>query len=271
LRLTNVLLDTRFMRIPIYAWVVEHPEGLIVIDTGETSKINDPNFFPVLQRPYWLSQYRFHINPEDEIGEQMRQRGLPPEDVRWVVLTHAHFDHTDALYHFPNAQFIISEKEYSDVERFRSAHFAFPSKWPEWFKPHVIRYIPEKIGPFEQSYVLTQDGTVRIVPTPGHTLGHQSVIVEDNGLSYFFGGDSSFDLRSLLEERIDAPAFDENKVLESRRRILDLAYDTPLVYLTTHDWDTEKRLEQRIILSRQQVAVGNEHFEHDNETMNRFR
>jgi N-acyl homoserine lactone hydrolase len=255
LRLNSVLLDRQFMRIPIYAWVIEHPEGLIVIDTGETSKVTDPNYFPILQRPYWLSQYRFYVNPEDEIGEQMRQMALPPEAVRWVILTHTHFDHSDALYHFPNAQFIISEKEYRDVSRFRSAHFAFPSKWPGWFRPHVIRYLPEAIGPFEQSYVLTQDGTVRIVPTPGHTLGHQSVIVEDKGLSFFFGGDSSFDLESLLDERIDAPAFDENKVLETRRLILDYAEDRPTVYLTTHDQQTAERLEQRLILSRKPVAV----------------
>jgi N-acyl homoserine lactone hydrolase len=256
LRLGSVLLDRQFMRIPVYAWVIEHPEGLIVIDTGETANVNKPDFFPLLQRPYWLSQYRFYINPEDELGAQMRERGLPPEEVRWVVLTHTHFDHTDALYHFPNAKFIISEKEYSDVSRFRSAHFAFPSKWPGWFKPHVIRYFPEAIGPFEQSYALTEDGTVQIVPTPGHTLGHQSVIVEDEGLSYFFGGDSSFDLKSLLNETIDAPAFDENKVLETRRRILDFADDRPTVYLTTHDFKTEERLKQRIILSRQQIEQG---------------
>jgi N-acyl homoserine lactone hydrolase len=256
LRLSSVLLDSQFIQIPVYVWVIEHPEGVIVIDTGESARVNDPDYFPALQRPFWHSQYRFHVRPEDEVGSQLRLLGIPPEEVRWVLLTHAHFDHTDGLHHFPNSEIIISQKEHDDVYRYRSAHFAFPSKWPKRLKQRTIRYTPERIGAFRESFQLTQAGDVHIVPTPGHTSGHQSIILQDEGFTFFFGGDSSFDLASLLSGTMDAPAVNAPQDLETRRQILDYADQQPLIYLTTHDHEMPKRLEQRITLSLQaQQAV----------------
>jgi glyoxylase-like metal-dependent hydrolase (beta-lactamase superfamily II) len=243
-RLTSVLLDGTWTRIPVFVWVIEHPEGVIVIDTGETAQVNHPDYFPVLQRPYWHSQYRFHVTPEMEAGAQLRQIGIPPQEVRWVVMTHMHFDHSDALYHFPKAEFIVSRREHEDVYEYRSAHFAFPSKFPDWFNPTVIDYRPERVGTFTSSYPLTQAGDVHIVPTPGHTSGHQSVVLLEEGMVFFFGGDSSFDQDSLLTQRLDAPAVNAQQVFETRQHILDYARQTPLVYLTTHDPETATRLGQ---------------------------
>lgn len=248
LRLASVLLDPGFRDIPVYTWAIEHPEGVIVIDTGMTAQVNDPDYFPALQRPYWRTQYRYKITPDDEIGPQLRARGISPDDVRWVIITHTHFDHTMALYHFPKSEIIFLRKEYEDTQRFRSAHFAFPSKWPDWLEPRLIDYVPERFGPFEEGFVLTQAGDVRIVPTPGHTMGHQSVILQDNGQTIFFAADASFDLPSLLNGTLDAPAFNSNETLKTRQRILNLAVLTPLVYLPTHDPDTERRLNQRTAL-----------------------
>lgn len=246
MRLTNVLLDDEFVSIPVYMWVIEHPEGVIVVDTGETARVNDPDFFPWIQRPYWKSQYRFNITPEEEAGAQLRQMGIPPEEVRWVILTHTHFDHSDGLGAFRNAEFLISRKERDDIYRYRSAHFGFPAKWPDWFKPRVIDYHSSQVGAFDAYYPVTKAEDVLIIPTPGHTLGHQSVIVGHDGIEFFFGGDTSFDLASLLDGTIDAPAFNADKVHETRQRILDYATQTPLVYLTTHDPETPQRLAQRI-------------------------
>lgn len=249
MRLTSSLLDNKFIDIPVYVWVIEHPEGVIVIDVGDTAQANAPGSFPAIERPYWRSQYRFKIQPQQEIGAQLAALGIPPENVRFVVLTHAHFDHTGALYAFPNARFIISAKEWQDVLRYRSAHFALPSKYPVWFKPESIAYVPAAVGPFEQSYPLTKAGDVSIIPTPGHTLGHQSVILQDATDTIFFAGDTSFDQDSLLNGIIDAPAFNAQVLRHTRQRILDYARDTRLIYLPTHDHHTGERLAQRTALT----------------------
>jgi N-acyl homoserine lactone hydrolase len=87
--------------------VIEHPVGLIVVDTGIPANANDrifcPPWMPLVQRAA-----PFRITPEEEIGALMRARGRAPEDVRWVVQTHLHQDHEDGLHHFPNAQVLIS-------------------------------------------------------------------------------------------------------------------------------------------------------------------
>jgi N-acyl homoserine lactone hydrolase len=249
LRLTSTLLDSTFRNIPVYTWAIEHPEGVIVIDTGLTAQANSPDYFPRLQRPYWKSQYRYKITADEEIGPQLRSRGISPEEVRWVIITHAHFDHTGALYHFPNSEIIFLRKEYQDVKRFRSAHFDFPSKWPDWLKIRLIDYVPEPVGAFTQSFPLTQEGDVRLVPTPGHTMGHQSVLLQDAGQTYFFAADASFDLPSLLNGTLDAPAFNSNVTLKTRERIRAMASSQSLIYLPTHDPETEQRLNQRIALA----------------------
>ncbi|GAB4514585.1 MAG: N-acyl homoserine lactonase QqlR [Anaerolineae bacterium] len=251
-RLINSVLDNRFVRIPVFVWVVEHPEGVIVVDTGMSAHVNERDYFPVVQRPFWRTQYRYHLTAEDEVGAQMRRMGIPPEEVRWVVLTHTHFDHSAALYHFPNAEFIISRREYQDITRFRSAHLGFPSKWPDWLRPTAIDFLPEPSGPFELTQPLTMAGDVRLVPTPGHTPGHLSVLVEDGDSVFFLGGDTSFDLTSLLLNWVDAPTFNATALRRTRERILDYARDTRLIYLTTHDPETATRLEDRVPLSAQQ-------------------
>lgn len=261
-RLTSVLLDNQWRDIPVYTWAIEHPEGLIVIDTGLDSRMSNRDFYPLLQRPYWLTQYRYQVTPDDEIGPQLRARGLDPDDVRWVVMTHAHFDHSGGLHHFPNAEFIFTRKEYSDVMRWRSAHFAFPSKWPAWLKPRLIDFVPEVIGPFNKSYPLTRSGDVRLVPTPGHTMGHMSVVLQEDGLNYFFAGDTSFDLKGLLDGTLDAPAFNSNVDMRTRIKILDFAAQGSLVYLTTHDFETARRLDERIPLQVARIdAKAERHYE----------
>jgi glyoxylase-like metal-dependent hydrolase (beta-lactamase superfamily II) len=255
-RLTSALLDSQFVEIPVFAWAIEHPEGVIVIDVGETARTRDPGYFPAVQRPYWLSQYRFQLTPDDEIGPQLRARGIAPGDVRWVVLTHAHFDHTDGLYHFPNAEVIISRREWGDVQRFRSAHFGFPSKYPPGIRPTLVDYVPDSVGAFTHSWPLTRAGDVRVVPTPGHTPGHQSVILHEDGHDLFFAADASFDLASLHDGTLDAPAFNSGVTLETRQRILRYAAQRPTVYLTTHDWDTARRLDTRTLVYAETPTVG---------------
>lgn len=245
MRLASVLFDRTFCDLPVYAWAIEHPEGLIVIDTGLTAQMTLPEYFPALQRIYWQTQYRFLVAPEEEIGPQMQARGLSPADVRWVILTHAHFDHTQALYYFKHAEIVFYGDEYEDVQKYRSAHFDFPSKWPEGLNIRLIDYLPEPVGPFASSFALTQAKDLRLVPTPGHTSTHQSVILQDEGMTYFFAGDASFDLAGLQDGTVDVPAVSAAQTLETRQKIVELARSTPLVYLPTHDPAVESRLQQR--------------------------
>jgi N-acyl homoserine lactone hydrolase len=101
--LARVILDRTWTEwLPIYAWAIEHPEGAIVVDTGETARTSEPDYFPQWH-PYYRFAVRMDVTPEQEIGPQLRRIGLEPEEVRTLVLTHFHSDHTGGLHHFPNS------------------------------------------------------------------------------------------------------------------------------------------------------------------------
>src|SRR5262245_15543323 len=101
MRQLNMLRDTSWTEpLPIYVWVIEQPEGVIVVDTGETARTAEPGYFP-RWHPYYRIGLREWVQSEQEIGPQMRALGIAPEDVRWLVLTHLHTDHAGGLHHFP--------------------------------------------------------------------------------------------------------------------------------------------------------------------------
>jgi N-acyl homoserine lactone hydrolase len=97
LRRLNVLRDREWTPpLPIHAWAIEHPEGLILVDTGEVHEASDPRHYP-MSNPYLRRAIRFDVTVGDEIDRQLIRRGLSAEQVRWVVLTHLHTDHAGGL------------------------------------------------------------------------------------------------------------------------------------------------------------------------------
>src|SRR3954452_120912 len=96
----NILLDDHFIEyMPIWVWIIEHQEGLIVIDTGETINAKDRKTYLANESAYsrYVAQRtsKFIIEQEDELNHQLSKINLKPQDVDLVVLTHLHLDHTD--------------------------------------------------------------------------------------------------------------------------------------------------------------------------------
>jgi N-acyl homoserine lactone hydrolase len=246
----NILRDRNWTEpLPIYAFVIEHPEGLIVVDTGETARVAEPGYFP-WWHPYFRHGVQEWVQPEEEIGPQMRAIGFDPNDVRWVLLTHLHTDHAGGLGHFPKAEHLVSRREYENDTGVMGLLRGFlPNRWPRWFRPTLIDMQPEPIGPFPSSYRVTQAGDVRFVPTPGHTVGHLSVVVTTPELTYFLAGDASYTQELMLKEQIDGVTTDRPTARRTLAQIRAFCRATPTVYLPSHDPNTLDRL------ANQQLAV----------------
>jgi N-acyl homoserine lactone hydrolase len=104
-----------------------------------------------------------------------------------------------------------------------------PNRWPEWFNPEALAFEPERFGPFEESYKVTKAGDVLIVPTPGHTPGHISVVVNTEDATFVLAGDTSYS-QSLLIKRIpDGVSPRPSVAIGTMDRILRLADSRPLV------------------------------------------
>ncbi|MEM9953040.1 MAG: N-acyl homoserine lactonase family protein [Chloroflexota bacterium] len=222
--------------LPITAWAIENPEGVIVIDTGETARVYQPDYYQAGDAVFYGSFLRFAVTPEDEIGAQLTTLGIPPDEVRWVVQTHLHGDHMGGMHAFPNAEFIISAQDYP------MSVGALPYHYPDWLNPTFTTFTGEPLAGFDGSYALTDAGDVLIVSTAGHSNGHQSVILRDGDLSFFFAGDATFDEQQLQDVITAGIVANPTESRTTTQRIQDYVRSTDTIYLPSHDHNTRSRL-----------------------------
>ncbi len=244
-RALNLFTDASWSgALPIYVWVVEHPEGVILVDTGDTAQAPEG-----WQHPFHTLATRKTIQPEQEIVPQLGTLGITPADVRWVVLTHLHIDHDGGMKSFPNAEFVVATGEYRQAAGFAGRLRGYvPQRWPKDWRPRRIDFAPEPFGTFERSFRLTKAGDVRLVPTPGHTAHHLSVVVQTGGLNYFLAGDASYTEALMLVGAVDGVSPDGRAAQETLVRIRRFAERQATVYLPTHDPEAAIRLERRQVM-----------------------
>ncbi|MDX1995319.1 MAG: N-acyl homoserine lactonase family protein [bacterium] len=249
--LAAIALDPRWTEwLPIHTWVIEHPEGMIVIDTGETARMAEKDYTTCDPGTnfFYRSFLRFNVTPEEEIGAQLRTLGIPPAEVRWVVQTHLHSDHVGGLSAFSQSDVLVPSQDYP------SALGTLYCRYPDWLNPTRVEFtpghLPGHLPHFPRTKSLTRAGDVLIVPTPGHTEGHQSVVLLDGDTTYFFAGDTSFTEAQLLAGKLGGIALKPREGRETMRQIRAYAGSRPTVYLPSHDPDSRRRLlEQATIQS----------------------
>jgi glyoxylase-like metal-dependent hydrolase (beta-lactamase superfamily II) len=198
--------------LPVNIFLVEHPDGLCLFDTGQTARAADPvRYFPRWYPFFRLS--RFELSPEEEAAPQLRRLGFDPADVRWVVLSHLHTDHVGGLADFMQADVLVSRTEWRRAQ-------GWPGRWrgylPQYWQPgmHVrpVDYDGGPVGPFPGSFDAAGDGCLLLVPVPGHTPGHMAMLVRGATGTFLCGGDavmSADDLPSKMPE-VDAFCRAEN-------------------------------------------------------------
>jgi N-acyl homoserine lactone hydrolase len=258
-RMLNMLFDRNWTKpLPIFAWVIEHPEGLILVDTGETAQASMPGYFP-RWHPYFILAVRTRVRPEEEMGPQLSKLGISPSDVRTVIMTHLHTDHAGGLSYFPKSEILVAQGEYERAAGFKGRVNGYPSnRWPSWFNPTTIKFMkmrPEPFGPFGESLKVTRAGDVTVVPTPGHTPAHVSVAVHDGSDTTFLAGDVSYTQELMLRQRVDGVSPDEEVARDTLRKVLSFVSQQPTVYVVAHDPESGLRLAARQIVQALPNAI----------------
>jgi glyoxylase-like metal-dependent hydrolase (beta-lactamase superfamily II) len=168
---------SRQITIPVSMWVIDHPKGLVVFDTGNNVAITENC------KAYWGEGNCNFLKPsqkrEDTIDMQLKKLGYSADQVKVVVTSHVHLDHAGNLKLFPKAIHAIQKKE------------LFQGWWPEKFQgrtPGGAFILDDLMGTrdynfleLDGDYDLFGDGSVMILSTPGHTIGHQSMKVKTAG------------------------------------------------------------------------------------------
>jgi N-acyl homoserine lactone hydrolase len=244
-RTLRPLLDPRWTApLPIRAWLVEHPDGPILVDTGETARVNEPGYLP-RWHPSFRRALREHVSREEELGPALGRLGLTAADLRLVVLTHLHCDHTGGLEHVRGANIVVCARELALARGPLGRALGYlPHRWPEWFSPRAVTPPRRPYGQFRESLPLTESGDVLLLPTPGHTPGHASVLLEPpTGPRILLAGDATYAQSLMLAGRIDGIAPSARAAKRTVERLRALAAERPTVILPTHDPDAVRRLE----------------------------
>jgi N-acyl homoserine lactone hydrolase len=159
---------------------------------------------------------------DEELASSLHKAGLRPEDVTMVVNTHLHFDHCGNNKLFANSKFIVQTDE------IRYAYF------PDRFmRVSYLRDFFDVEGdylPVRGRYEI--DDGVEVLPTPGHTIGHQSVVVKWKGRSIVYAGDAAPLPENIEKRNITGMIYSSTQGLESidlLRRI-----ENP-IYIYSHD------------------------------------
>ncbi len=242
----NFLLDnqwTEFM--PIMVWVIEHPEGVFVIDTGENAQVNNQGYFKnegAILNYFNTKSFIFDVKPEEEVGPQLKKLGYSENDIKSVVLTHLHLDHFDGLKYFENTKIIINQLEWDKPS------FALPSLYPEWFVPNKVELKSTKDECFKNSLDLVKSGEIELIHTPGHTVGHCSVLIKTSEIHYLLAGDVTYN-QYQLENNINAGGHQSFKLSQSTYQAIKYyASKNKLVYLPSHDNQVLERMQNNIYL-----------------------
>jgi N-acyl homoserine lactone hydrolase len=174
----------RLMRIPIVAFLVEHPGvGSFLIDTGFHGVIaegspreRNRNLGPIGR----LMGRSIVMRADQTVAAQLRGRGIAPGDIRLIVMTHLHFDHASALADFPGATVIVAKLEWKAAQARGSTLLGYPTAQldPRLTYRTVDMGAPatRAHGPFERTLDLFGDGSLTLLDTPGHSAGHLSII-----------------------------------------------------------------------------------------------
>lgn len=236
-----------WMPIPIQAFLVEHPSaGLVLIDAGlHPSVAVKPreNF----GRVTLLAFRDLQMDAGQALPAQLRERNLDPSAVRAVVMTHLHVDHASGISEFPGATFLVSRAEWDAAGDQGPTHgyvkrqfdHAFDYRLLDFDGPDVVSF-----SGFARSFDVFGDGALRVVYTPGHTLGHMSVVLRTARGEVLVAGDAMYLRRTLADTHLPYRTEDEHLFRRSLREIRQYANETPgALIIPGHDWEAWQQLD----------------------------
>jgi glyoxylase-like metal-dependent hydrolase (beta-lactamase superfamily II) len=200
--------ETGRLRVPVPAFLIEHPRGLVLFDSGlHPDAGRDPagrlgaagRFFAV------------ELGPREDVGGRLGALGIDPGAVRWLVTSHLHFDHTGGHAALPNATVVVQRAEWEaghDADAIR-ANYYDPRDYDTGQEVRLVAGEHDLFG----------DGRIVCLPTHGHTPGHQSLRVRLDSGEVVLTADACYLRRTLDELRLPAVVHDPAAMLASLHRL----------------------------------------------------
>jgi glyoxylase-like metal-dependent hydrolase (beta-lactamase superfamily II) len=228
---------------PINVYVIEHTDGVVVFDAGQDrASVTDPDYFPdgptgVIYRRL----ARFQIDEDETMTAGLERLGYRTADVTKAVVSHLHQDHIGGVAEIAHADLLVSADEWRSHQRplaeprgLLRAHIDLPGlKWrPIDFEPLTL----PALRPFTTGHDLFGDGSLVILPTPGHTPGSMSMLVrQPHGAPLLLVGDLTYDIHAF-DRGVHGGVGSRRQLRRTRERVLALRAMNPgMQLLAAHD------------------------------------
>jgi glyoxylase-like metal-dependent hydrolase (beta-lactamase superfamily II) len=180
------------IKIPVGFFVVAHPKGNVLFDTGNNDRIiTDPS--------YWGASFTAlkPVNtPDVAIDTQLQKIGMKPDDIKYVVVSHLHLDHGGNVGKFPNSTIVVQKSEVQNAfwpEPGTGGPYmigdVMPLRSPNTDMPNAVKMI-QLNGDLD----LFGDGSIVVKRWVGHTPGSQMMTVrlKNKGLTILTGDNVYF-------------------------------------------------------------------------------
>ena len=223
------------MEVPYFFFLIQHAGHNVLFDTGmHPLSISDP----ARHFGAFVDDYPIVMAPGDDAASLLATVGVRPDDVGHIVQSHLHYDHAGGLTSFPRATVHLQRAELP---------FAL---WPPVYQrtpPQFIRHEFESVTTWheiEGDCDILGDGRLVAFPTPGHTAGHQSLLVHLDSGPVILVGDAAYDLGKMRQRRLPSVLWSPDAMVTSWERLEGLERSLGATLMTTHDLDyaTTRRL-----------------------------
>ncbi|MDQ0066633.1 N-acyl homoserine lactonase family protein [Chryseobacterium lathyri] len=197
--------------LPVSVYLIEHPKGLVLIDTGWNSDVRSHQKEHLGFLQYSVS--RALLPDGDAINEQLEKLGYKTSDIDYLVLSHMHADHVSGIKLVKDAKkILVSDLEWKETQD-RSMRYV-KSMW-KGIDFELFSFNKTGIGPEGLSYDLFDDGTVVFVSTPGHTMGLASTIIKNKENFVLLASDVGYAKKSWEQMILPGVQVDKHRVANS--------------------------------------------------------
>ncbi len=244
---TNVAYNSKF-------FFIDHCDGPILFDTGLSPDIvSNPQYISNPIGRFLLKRiFRLDISEEDQLDKLLAIAGKEAGEIRKAVISHLHFDHVGGIKHIPQAELLVSQKEWDQLSKphperewFLSEHIKIPNaKW----KPFKFEESNDPIFQgFEGVFDIAGDGSMILLPTPGHTIGSISMLIRNAGWSpILLVGDLVYESK-LIDQNVTAGVGDTEELLKTYEKVMKLKAHFPdLKIVPAHDYNASEMIAEAI-------------------------
>jgi N-acyl homoserine lactone hydrolase len=211
---------------PYFMYVVRHPAGTVLFDSGVHP---DMRTDPVGHLGEAAATFEVQMTPEDHIERRLATVGLTPGDIDLVVQSHLHFDHAGGLQWLTHAPVLVQRAE---------LEFAFD---PPVYQRDIYARADFDCGlkwqPLDGDHDIFGDGVLTVVSTPGHTRGHQSLLVRLRSRNVFLLADAAYLLGKMRDRLLPAVCWSPDAMIATWDRVEALEREHEALLMTTHELD----------------------------------